>query len=104
MKDYELSPTMLDYELGQTMAFRIDEIIKELHNDIEKEYPVNWVSLKVCEVSIRQVIYPEVENLSEVDIIISEASPDNDFFKKTLIDRYKKKYPDSGIPNIITEW
>ena len=95
---------MSDYELGQTMAFRIDDIIKELRDDIEKEYPVNWVSLKVCEVSIRQVIYPQVANLSEIDIIISEASPDNDIFKKTIIDRYKEKYPYSLIPNIITEW
>jgi hypothetical protein len=95
---------MKDYELGQTLAFRIDEIIKELRDDKEKEYPVNWKGLKVCEVSIRQVIYPQVEHLSEVDIIISEANPDNDFIKKTIINRYKEKYPDSGIPNIITEW
>jgi len=110
MKDYELSPGMLDYELGQTMAFRIDEIIKELRNDpyyYENNYTEGLPSfsgLKVCEVSIRQVIYPQVENLSEIDIIISEASPDNDIFKKTIINRYKEKYPDSGIPNIRTEW
>lgn len=101
---------MLEYELGQTLAFRINEILKELYDDpywYENNYTeikTGASGLKVAEVSIKQVIYPQVENLSEVDIIISEASPDNDIFKKTIINRYKEKYPDSGIPNIITEW
>jgi hypothetical protein len=101
---------MLDYELGQTMAYRINEILKELYDDpywYENNYTeikTGASGLKVAEVSIKQVIYPQVEKLSKIDIIITEASPDNDNFKKAIINKYKKKYPDSEIPNIITEW
>jgi hypothetical protein len=101
---------MLDYELGQTMAYRINEILKELYDDpywYENNYTEIKSSasgLKVAEVSIKQVIYPQVEKLSEIDIIITQGSPDNDLLKNTIINKYKEKYPDSGIPNIITEW
>ena len=101
---------MLDYELGQTLAFRINEILKELYDDpcwYENNYTEIKTAasgLKVAEVSIKQVIYPQVEKYSEIDIIITKASPDNNAFKKAIINKYKEKYPDSEIPNIITEW
>ena len=86
---------------GKEIADAVNEIIKSLDplDKIFEYQAINWSSVRVYEVSRKIELWPDFsDNNEEIEVCVSEVSPESYKFAKVVQDKFKEKYGfDIGI-------
>jgi hypothetical protein len=84
---------------------RINDILKEMYNNRNDNYAVNWSDLSVIEIFELRLVYPIINDMSNNKsylVIISEASPNESEFSYKVEQLYYNKYNENI--QVKTEW